>query len=43
MSSIIDNFYHCLQANMSLSEIVTEDAVLNVSYPIEQIIGIKSA
>ena len=42
MSSIIDNFYHCLQANMSLSEIVTEDAVLNVSYPIEQIIGIKS-
>jgi hypothetical protein len=42
INSIIDNFYHCSPTNMSLSAIITEDAVLNVSYPIDQIIGIKS-
>jgi predicted ester cyclase len=42
MSSIIDNFYHCLQTGKPLSAIVTEDVVLNVSYPINQIIGVKA-
>jgi predicted ester cyclase len=42
MSSIIDNFYHRLQADKSLNAIVAEDAVLNVSYPINQIVGVKA-
>lgn len=40
MSSIIDNFYHCLQTGKSLSTIATEDIVLNASYPIDQVVGI---
>ena len=42
MNSIIDNFYHCLQTDKSVGAIVAEDAVLNVSYPINQIIGLKA-
>ncbi len=42
MSSIIDNFYHCLQTGKPLRAIVTQDVVLNVSYPINQIIGVKA-